>query len=39
VVQVSNVYGPQPGQPLALFGEPTAYASPRQIQLGARFSF
>lgn len=39
VIQMSNIYGPTQGQPLALFGQPTAYASPRQIQLGVRFGF
>lgn len=39
VVQVSNIYGPTPGQPLPLFGQPTAYGSPRQIQLGVRLEY
>ena len=39
VTQVSNVYGPTPGQPLALFGQATAYGPPRQMQLGFRLTY
>ena len=35
----NNTYGPVPGSPLALFGTTTAYAPPREIQLGLRFVF
>ena len=38
-VQVSETYGPTNGQPLALFPQPTAYAAPRQIQFGLRFTY
>lgn len=39
VFQVSETYGPTNGQPLTLFLQPTAYAGPRQIQFGLRFTF
>ena len=31
--------GPYPGQPSSTFGQPTAVADPRTIQLGLRFRF
>lgn len=38
VIQVNNTFGPGP-VPLPTYGQPTAAADPRQIQLGVRWSF
>lgn len=35
----NTTYGPVPGQPAPLFGTTTAYAPPREIQLGLRLVF
>jgi hypothetical protein len=39
VMSVDNNYGPNPAQPLATWLTPTVYYAPRQVQLGARFTF
>jgi hypothetical protein len=36
---VNGTYGPTPGSPLALFGQPLSYFPPRELQLGLRFTF
>jgi hypothetical protein len=36
---VSGTYGPTPGSPLPLFGQPLTYFPPRELQLGMRFTF
>jgi hypothetical protein len=35
----NSTYGPTPGNPVPLFGTVTAYAPPREVQLGVRFAF
>jgi hypothetical protein len=35
----NNIYGPVAGNPLPLFGTTTAYAPPREVQLGLRLVF
>jgi hypothetical protein len=39
VQTVNNDYGATPGQPLSFWMQPTAYYPPRQIQIGAHWSF
>jgi hypothetical protein len=39
VISVSNDYGSTLGQPKAIFLTLTAWYPPREIQLGARFTF
>jgi hypothetical protein len=38
IVQVNNTFGPG-SMPLPTFGQATAAADPRQVQLGIRWSF
>ncbi|MCC7181682.1 MAG: TonB-dependent receptor [Acidobacteria bacterium] len=39
VRSVNNNYGPTPGSPLASWMQPQTWFTPREIQLGVRFSF
>lgn len=36
---IYSTYGPTKGQPAALFGQVLSYLNPREVQLGARFTF
>jgi hypothetical protein len=36
---LNTLYGPNPRSPDPVFGTPLSYNAPRQVQLGARFSF
>ena len=36
---LNTLYGPDPNNPNPVFGTPLSYNAPRQVQLGARFSF
>ena len=36
---LNTLYGPDPVHPNPVFGTPLSYNPPRQVQLGARYSF
>jgi Carboxypeptidase regulatory-like domain len=39
VRSVQSQYGPDPANPLPIFGTPLTYFNPREVQLGLRFTF